>query len=241
MSRYPVHCCRAKTKLRRPCDPTHTLCTRTVDTERMRRWIPVNTKPAHAPTNIDPLHACCLCIRPLPVPAHPTSPITLRSLYRRITLPSRLIAYFWPTRIGKPILWPKRGLNKKIFEAESGSNRPKTGKNVPKTKKKTKARIEKTYICYIQLIFLLPTVGRDCLHGHGSFSADRGAENHKKKQIRGRKTQKSWADRGHSKGASFLKSQPNRAARTALDSPSSDARVHVLSALFRVRVAKNMR
>jgi hypothetical protein len=60
-------------------------------------------------------------------------------------LPSRLINYFWPARIGKPIFWPKRELHKKIFEAERGPNRHKTGKNVPKTQKKSKAGIENIY------------------------------------------------------------------------------------------------
>jgi hypothetical protein len=68
-------------------------------------------------------------------------------------------------------------------------------------------------------VFYRITVDTLCLHGHGSFRADRGAENHFYCEIRGRLTQSSWADCGHSAGPSFLKSQPDRAARTALDSP----------------------
>jgi hypothetical protein len=49
------------------------------------------------------------------------------------------------------------------------------------------------------------------------------------------------ADRGHSTGPSFLKTQPNRAAKTALDPPSLAARVHVLGARFGERAAKKMR
>ncbi len=51
---------------------------------------------------------------------------------------------------------------------------------------------------------------------HGCFGPTVVRKTIKFYEIRGRKTQSSW----HSAGPSFLKSQPNRAARTALDSPS---------------------
>jgi hypothetical protein len=50
-----------------------------------------------------------------------------------------------------------------------------------------------------------------CLHGHGSFRADRGAGNHKICGIRGRLNTIFFADRGHSTGPSFIKTQPIRA------------------------------
>ncbi len=51
---------------------------------------------------------------------------------------------------------------------------------------------------------------------HGCFGPTVVRKTIKLHEIRGRRTQSSW----HSTGPSFLKSQPNRAARTALDSPS---------------------
>jgi hypothetical protein len=42
-------------------------------------------------------------------------------------------------------------------------------------------RIPTIYIIYAFQYYNLITVGRDCLHGHGSFSADRGAEAIKKR------------------------------------------------------------
>jgi hypothetical protein len=48
------------------------------------------------------------------------------------------------------------------------------------------------------------------------------------------------ADRGHSTGPSFLKTQPNRAAKTVLDSPNLAARINVLIARFEVREDKNL-
>jgi hypothetical protein len=81
----------------------------------------------------------------------------------------------------------------------------------------------------------LVTVDTPGLHGHRSFQADRGAKKkHQNSEISGRLTR---TDRGHSAGPRFFKTQPNRAARTALDSPSLAARVPVLSARFGVRSA----
>jgi hypothetical protein len=46
--------------------------------------------------------------------------------YRRVPLPSLLINYFGPARIGKPTFWPKRGLNIKMIQARRGPSSPKT-------------------------------------------------------------------------------------------------------------------
>ncbi len=41
-------------------------------------------------------------------------------------------------RIEKILFWPKRGLNRKLFQARRGRNRPKTGKHVPKPQRSRK-------------------------------------------------------------------------------------------------------
>jgi hypothetical protein len=51
---------------------------------------------------------------------------TYITVYHKITLPSRLMNYFGPARIGKPLFWLKCGLNKKTFQARRGQKQAKT-------------------------------------------------------------------------------------------------------------------
>jgi hypothetical protein len=57
----------------------------------------------------------------------PPGLLTLTGVYRRTPLPSFLINYFGPKRIGKLVFLAENGSIEKIFQAKRGPNRPATG------------------------------------------------------------------------------------------------------------------
>jgi hypothetical protein len=87
-----------------------------------------------------------LRVHPTPL-SHPTPPHThlhfpiaqlLKAIYyryRRIPLPSLLINYFGPKRIGKLVFWAENGSIQKIFQAKEAQSSLQLDKSSPKRKK----------------------------------------------------------------------------------------------------------